>query len=276
MLGLRKPTSPSTPKIKISTAEEIEKDEKLTKLKEINRIRAKITETDSALRGIARQFRIETEGNFDESEFLQFVKPDVLRLMRENRQTRMRLILNCKMTRIDLTNGNIIDAYPLFYSQTIENLGALRPIPGEDLQGTNELEIIDSMIETIKERFENFNNKGSNWVLEEVLSLDVQFTQYIPLRGRSYIKLPKFLKNKKAIINMKNEDNECFKWCITRALFPVEKNAERIDKNLRENSKKLNWNGLKFPIDFKQINTFENLNQTFLSMYLDLKKWFIL
>ena len=151
MLGLRRSTRSHPPKIKISTPEEIEKDEKITKLKEINRIRAKMTETGSALSGFARQFRIKTEGNYDESEFLQFVKPDVLRLMRENRQTRVRLILNCEMTRIDLTNGNVLTAYPYFHSQTIGNL-----------EGTNESEIFDSMIETMEERFQNFTNQGSN------------------------------------------------------------------------------------------------------------------
>ena len=228
---------------------------------EISEPTTRVTETATALSGFARQFRIQREGNYDEIEFMQIVKPDVLRIMRQNRQTRMRLILNCYMTRTDLTNGNIIDAYPYFHSQTIENLGALRPIPVGDHEGINESEIIDSMIETIEEKFQNYTNRGSNWVLERVLSLDVQMTQYIPLRGRSYIPLPNVLKNKKAIINMKNDDNECFKWCVTRALFPVNKNPERIDKNLRENSKRLNWNDLKFPIDFKQITHFENLNQ---------------
>ena len=251
MLGLRRSTqSLSPPKIKISSPEEIEKDKKISKIKEINRKRTRVTETATALSGFARQFRIQREGNYDEIEFMQIVKPDVLRIMRQNRQTRVRLILNCYMTRTDLTNGNIIDAYPYFHSQTIENI-----------EGINESEIIDSMIETIEERFQNFTNRGSNWVLERVLSLDVQMTQYIPLRGRSYIPLPSVLKNKKAIINMKNEDNECFKWCITRALFPVNKHPERIDKNLRENSKRLNWNGLKFPNDLKQITHFEKSNQ---------------
>ena len=251
MLGLRRSTqSLPPPEIKISSPEEIEKDEKISKIKEKNRKRTKVTETATALSGFARQFRIQKEGNYDEMEFMQIVKPDVLRLMRKNRQTGVRLILNCEMTRIDLTNGNVLTAYPYFHSQTIENI-----------EGTNESEIFDSMIETIEERFQNFNNQGSNWVLERVISLDVQITQFIPLRGRSYISLPKVIANKKAIINMKNDDNQCFKWCITRALFPVDNNAERIDKNLRENSKRINWNGLKFPIDLKQISHFENLNQ---------------
>ena len=215
-----------------------------------NETTARVTETATALSGFARQFRIEREGNYGAREFMKIVEPDVLLLMRKNRQTRVRLILNCKMTRIDVTNGNVLTAYPYFHSQTIENLG-----------GTNESEIFDSLIETIEERIQNFTNRGSNWVFEKVLSLDVQMTQFIPQRERSYISLPNVLKNKKAVINMKNEDNECFKWCITRALFPVNKNAERIDKKFKENSKRLNWNGLKFPIDLKQINHFENLNQ---------------
>ena len=44
------------------------------------------------------------------------------------------------------------------------------------------------------------------------------------------------------MINMKNDDNECFKWCITRALNPVDKNAERVTKILRMQFTKLKWN----------------------------------
>ena len=67
-----------------------------------------------------------------------------------------------------------------------------------------------------------------------------------------------FLAAKKAIINLKNEVDECFKWAITRVLNPVEKNSERIDKKLREKSEVLNWNGLKFPVNLSDIKTFEN------------------
>ena len=40
-----------------------------------------------------------------------------------------------------------------------------------------------------------------------------------PLKGSSYIPLPSCLASKKAIINMQNEDEECFKWSITRAWY---------------------------------------------------------
>ena len=74
-------------------------------------------------------------------------------------------------------------------------------------------------------------------MFHSVLILDLHTVKYVLLGGFYYIPLLKFLAAKKAIINLKNEDNVCFKWAITRALNPVEKNYERIDKKLRENQR---------------------------------------
>ena len=51
--------------------------------------------------------------------------------------------------------------------------------------------------------------------------------KYVALGGSSYIPLPKYQTAKKAIINLKKEDDECFKWPITRALNPVEKKTQK-------------------------------------------------
>ena len=92
------------------------------------------------------------------------------------------------------------------------------------------------------------------------MSLHLHTVKYEPLGGSFYIPLPDFLAAKKAIINLKKEDDECFEWAITRALNPVEKHAERIDKQLRETSKVLNWESLKLPINLIDITKFENHN----------------
>ena len=86
--------------------------------------------------------------------------------------------------------------------------------------------------------------------------------KYEPLVGSSYIPLPGFLAAKKAIINLKSDDEECFKWAITRALNSVEKNSERIDIKLREKPEVLNWQGLKFPVNLSDINKFEKHNSS--------------
>ena len=90
------------------------------------------------------------------------------------------------------------------------------------------------------ESLAKFQRQGSNWIFHSVLSLDRHTVKYEPLGGSSNIPLPAFLAAKKAIINLKNADDEFFKWAITRALNPVEKHSERIDEKLRETSKVLN------------------------------------
>ena len=218
-------------------------------LDEIKRPKFRITESASALRGFARQFRIEGIPRHAPREFLQKVKTEVLKLMRENRRTRVRMILNCEMTREELFSESTQILNSHFNSDTVENL-----------EGTDEREVYDGSIQTIEERIQNFNQRGSNWRFQRVLSLDIHFTDFIPLRGSTFLSLPRKIATKKAVINMKNEDNLCFKWSVTRALHPVEKNSERITEELKDQSERLNWSGLKFPVDLNQIIIFEKLN----------------
>ena len=218
-------------------------------LDEIKRPKFRITESASALRGFARQFRIEGFPHYGAREFLQKVRINVQKLMRKNRRTRVRMILNCEMTREELFSESTQILNSNFNSDTVENL-----------EGTDEREVYDGAVQTIEERIQNFNKRGSNWRFERVLSLDIHFTDFIPLRGSTFIPLPKKIRDKKAVINMKNDDDQCFKWSVTRARHPGEKNSERITKELKDQSERLDWSGLKFPVKLDQIVIFEKFN----------------
>ena len=112
----------------------------------------------------------------------------------------------------------------------------------------------------ILESMANFQMQGSNWRFKAVVKMDVNTAIYKPLKGSSYIPLPSVLANKKAIINMKNQDDECFKWCVARALNPADKDQERITKILRKQADELNWNDIKFPVNLHDIDKFERHN----------------
>ena len=247
MLGLRRRRI--IPEIKVWTPKEEKLQRKIRKIKEINRRRLKIAETASALRGFTRQFRIEGIPRHAPRAFMQMARRDILKLMRENRQTRVRMILNCEMTRIELFSESTQILNTFFHSETVENL-----------EGTDESAIYDRSIQMIEERIQNFNQRGSNWRFQRILSLDVHFTDFQPLRGSTFIPLPKKIRDKKAVINMKNDDDQCFKWSVVRALNPVEKNSERITKELKDQSERLDWSGLKFPVKLDQIVIFEKFN----------------
>ena len=59
---------------------------------------------------------------------------------------------------------------------------------------------------------------------------------------------------------MKNDDDQCFKWSVVRALNPVDVHPERITKELKDQSERLDWSGLKFPVKLDHIVIFEKFN----------------
>lgn len=108
----------------------------------------------------------------------------------------------------------------------------------------------------IDQKIDDVQLRGSGFRLAEILELNVQINSFDPCSGSSYIPLPKFLESKHAIINVKNRDNHCFKFAVLSALFPVEKNAQRPSNYIRYIDA-LNFEGLQYPIDLKQISKFE-------------------
>ncbi len=110
---------------------------------------------------------------------------------------------------------------------------------------------------------DTFQNSGSGWIFKSIISSEIHTVRCELISGSSYIPLPKELANKKAIINLKNDDNQCFKWAVTRAVNPLDKNAERIEKKkLRAKAEELNWDGISFPIQLKDIDKFERNDST--------------
>ena len=90
------------------------------------------------------------------------------------------------------------------------------------------------MKETVVESLAKFQRQGSNWRFHSILSLDHHTVKYEPLGGSFYIPLP---ATKKAIVNLNNENDECFKWAIARALTPVEKTLNVLIENFEKHQR---------------------------------------
>ena len=176
-------------------------------------------------------------------------RENMTELLRNNRNTKVKLILKCYMLS---EKDNLIRDFP-FHSNIKVNV-----------EGTNENDIYIIMTDTILERIANLINGssggGSGWVFYKIIKLELHTVSYRPLRGNTWIRLPKELADKKAIINMKNKDNECFKWCVLRKLNPKDDNAERVDKELRKKENTLNMEGIECPVSLKDKDCFEKQN----------------
>ena len=188
----------------------------------------------------------------DPKVFLDVTTPTVKRLIDsiDSVGKKVNTVLVCKMVRSDPATGENMFTIAHFRSKT-------HNIVGEDDVATEYNEMKEKMLESLAE----FQKRGSGWRLYSVEELEIFITKYKLLNGKSYKPLPKVIKNKKAVINMENDDNQCFKWAITRSLNPVENHPERITKILKMQAEKLNWDNVEFPMKVKDIHKFEKASE---------------
>ena len=75
--------------------------------------------------------------------------------------------------------------------------------------------------------------RRSEFVFDSVDLLYYNLRKISPNRGGSYIHSPKWLKNKKATINPKNNDDKFFQYTVTVAFNyeQIKKDPQRISKN---------------------------------------------
>lgn len=109
------------------------------------------------------------------------------------------------------------------------------------------------------EKIDQFQENGSGWTLNKIVCLDINYNKHVHFSGSSYLPLPKSIKNKKATVNVKNFDNQCFKWAILSALHPATKNVNRLS-NYERFKNELKFDGMTFPISVSDISKFEMLN----------------
>ena len=101
-------------------------------------------------------------------------------------------------------------------------------------------------------------SEGLGWVIDRIDSHYINVTIYQPLNGSSYIELPIELQNPaKGLINIKNKDDECFRWCHIRHLNPQKTNPQRIKKDDKQFIEGLDYTNIEFPVSQKQYNKIE-------------------
>ena len=223
---------------------QLEKKEKKAK-DELNKIFTPIREA-SAFRNYTNQYvMINTNLGLGPEKFLEHAKPPIINIFNSNRNIKTILYLHVLMSQ-----GETIKEFA-FHSKGLKLI----------LEGTDENEIYDEMVEEILEEIDMARDaEGSGWRFEKVEKLVLHTTRWEPVNAGSYIELPQELKNRKAIINMKNQDDKCFMWSVLRALNPKDKNAERIDNDLKNKVDTLNMEGIQYPVSLRGIDRFEHLN----------------
>ena len=121
---------------------------------------------------------------------------------------------------------------------------------------------VNSMISHMLEQIENPALRDSEFVMEEVTSTNIDFYRLNLMGGSSYLPLPDWISKKKAIINPRNDNMECFKWAVIAAgkWKEIGNNPERVSK-LKRFEGENNWMDIEFPFARKHISKFKKNNE---------------
>ena len=113
-------------------------------------------------------------------------------------------------------------------------------------------------------------SQGSGWTVRGIKAVYLDFAHYVPLQGGSYEELPPVLKRKKAIINIKNMDNEClrvFFWALSanECLVPHGRHPERPSQYPVNDG--LEFTGVSFPTPLSEIQQVERQNNLAMNVF---------
>ena len=122
---------------------------------------------------------------------------------------------------------------------------------------------LNQFIDEVKGEIEAWSERGSGWIMDEILEAFINVARYQPMRGGSYMPLPTKLKNKRAVLNIQNRDNECLRWALRAALFPAPRGRNPIRPSSYPTEDGLNFTGIDFPTPVSQIDRLERQNQNF-------------
>ena len=153
------------------------------------------------------------------------------------------------------------------FHQAVETDVVTEPPPCFNLDQTQIYESSD-LDAFVKEQYnklissiDKYELRGSGWVLHSLESLDMALLEYRPLKIGTFVPTPTALKCKRVIVNLRNNDNKCFLYSILVGLLCKNPDAKMRIGYLKKHENMVNTNGLKYPVQVKDIGKFERNNQ---------------
>ena len=118
----------------------------------------------------------------------------------------------------------------------------------------------------LQHQIQNQEMKESGWIFDKINSMKISFYKTTKLNGSSYVKIP---LRSSAILNIQNNDNNCFIWSILASLHPCENTHPSRVNNYIQYFNDLNFQNFDFTNGFKcsDVHRFNELNNLSVNIY---------
>ena len=226
---------------------------------------SKIRELNQVLKGHAKSYGIELQDNLNPlnhfTKIKALVESHLESLLKDMKGFKFIEMLEVTFEKetIDSKTGKCVSIYKMaFFNGKAKTITKANDIEHELSMSRQEiLNVIDKWV-----------SESSGWVIDRIESHYINVTTYQPLHGSSHLELPAKLRNsKKGLINIKNKDNECFRWCHIRHSNPQKKDPQRIKKEDKRLIGGLNYEGIEFPVSQKEYNKIETQNSIRINVF---------
>ena len=177
----------------------------------------------------------------------------------QGRQRRISITITVLTRRKD---GDSV-RYSLYYQRVTDGRDRAAPIVSsrDDIR-SRVIHWLNKAMDKISES----KQEASGWEIVGFPKIDTRTGVYSPAAGMGWRPLPEVLHSyirKKRLVNIENNDNQCFKWCIIAHVSPSARNPTRIGpykKAYEMNPNAIDFSGLTYPVKVEDIPAFSAMN----------------
>ena len=220
----------------------------------------KVKSLKTALKGFTKSYEISMINNDvvkQLNETIPFVKTKLKHDLKNLKGIKAMITLKINFQKIENRN------------KTINRQAFFNSKANIILKEENISEMLNNSTNEIVNKIGNWLSEGSSWTMKCIDNHYVNLVKFTPLKGNSFLQLPAELRHSnKGLINIKNEDNECFRWCHLAKIYcnQIKNHPERIS-HYKKYVNTLNYNNIKFPVSIKQIPKIEEQNSISINVF---------
>ena len=112
-----------------------------------------------------------------------------------------------------------------------------------------------------------FHLNETGWKIAQLNHINLDFFKIRATRGSSWIPTPERYSNPKCgLINLENEDQECFRWCMKYHQTSQQKDAQNTSA-LKKIDDKYDYSDIYYPTSYDEIYKFEERNNLCIYVY---------
>lgn len=202
--------------------------------------RITVTRTETAGKGVVNTFHIDVQGGDpeDPEPFERTVEgfrtavggiiaSSIREVMRTSPQVKIQVRLQAEIRKYDEQNNRMTPEQDTYLCSNTLPVHQVEDVSIE----------IDVAFQQIQEQLDTFNQKGSNWVIHRISKCYLIVDRWVAVRcGSSFIPLPKWLASRRAVINIQNKDEYCFKYAMEAGYSLPKKDPQRVSHYMDRNT----------------------------------------